>query len=154
MSVKTPTEVRIFTRDRVVNFEEAVLRDTKRRTKGVGNASILKIPMSKLSIHAESEMTYSATNRISTRQQIATSKQTEGREESTSIITKAKSDLAGVCSLSESGDASATDITVVGHGVQGRAHATDICRAGLDILVGGILSWDLHEGEFLWAILY
>lgn len=110
-------EVSILTGDGVVDLEETVTADSERGTKGVWDTRV------------------GTSDGVLSGDQVTTGEQTEGGQESASVVTEAKSDLASVGGLSEGGDTVAGDVTVVGHGVQGWAHATDGAGSGSNVWV-------------------
>jgi hypothetical protein len=85
------TDACIITRDRVVNFEEAMLANTKGGAEGVGYISI------------------GSANWVSAWREVSSSKQAKSRQEGTSVIAEAQSDLASVGSFSKGSDTSVAD---------------------------------------------
>lgn len=69
-----------------------MLADTERRAKGVRNSRVC------------------ATDTVLAGRQISTRQQAERRQEDTSVVAEAKSDLAGIGSLSKGSDAVAGDL--------------------------------------------
>lgn len=120
-----------MTRDGVVNLEEAVLGDAERWVQSVWDTII------------------GTANGVFPRGKVATGDQAEGRQEDASIVAESEGDLAGVSSLGKSGDSVALDVSMVGHGIKCRAHASDVSRTRCNERMKAIVARDLLQAELL-----
>lgn len=128
-------EVVVLARDGVIDLEETMFADTERWSESVRHASIC------------------TANAVCSRRQISSGEQTKSREEDASIVAESESNLASICSLGEGCDAAAVDVPVIGHSVQGGAHAAHVCGSWPLELVVRIIARNFLQANLLRSAL-